>query len=751
MGNVSPRAQSGPELPTGTVAFLFTDVEGSTELLRRLGDEYTQLIDEHGRLLLEAFEAHGGRVVDSQADSFFVAFSRVKDAAAAAADAQRTFATHEWPRDVVVRVRMGLHAGEPLLAEERYVGLGVHRAARICAAAHGGQVLLSQAAASLLADNEPPEVSLRDLGEHRLKDFDRPERLSQLVIEGLASEFPALTNLLVDGTPGAPDFRILGSLEVVGAEGPLTLGGQKQRALLGLLLLHAGEAVSTDRIVDELWSEQPPRTATTSLQNFVSQLRKLLGPDVLVTKPPGYLLRVEPDRLDVARFERLLAEARRAEPDERARKLRDALALWRGPPLADLAYETFAQGEIRRLEELRLDALEERIDADLELEQGGELVGELEALVGQHPARERLRGQLMLALYRSGRQAEALQAYHDGRRALVDELGIEPSPALQQLYRSILRQETALQSAPPPVPVDDHFADVVKALLAGRLVPVVGAGADSSADGGALPGPGELARFLADRFDCPPEHAGDLARVAEYVALTHGVGPLYDELHALFDREYAPGPVHRLLAETVAVLRERGAPQQLIVTTSFDETLEYAFREAGEEFDVVSYLALGRHRGKFLHMAPNGQATLVDVPNAYAELSPEQRTVILKIHGRIDRQPAREWESFVVSEDDHIDYLAQSDLSTVIPVTLAAKLRRSHFLFLGYPLNEWSLRVFLHRVWGREKVGYRSWAIGPRPQAIERELWRQRGIDIFDVPLEEYVAQLRTRLAAEVQ
>jgi DNA-binding SARP family transcriptional activator len=154
-------------------------------------------------------------------------------------------------------------------------------------------------------------------------------------------------------------FRILGPLEVEDERGPLTLGGQKQRALLALLLLHVGEALAVDRIVDELWGEQPPRTATTSLQNFVSQLRKLLGPDVLVTKPPGYALRLSPERLDLGRFERLVAEARRAEPDDRARKLREALALWRGPPLADLGYETFAQDEIRRLEELRLEALEQ--------------------------------------------------------------------------------------------------------------------------------------------------------------------------------------------------------------------------------------------------------------------------------------------------------------------------------------------------------------------------------------------------------
>jgi DNA-binding SARP family transcriptional activator len=549
------------------------------------------------------------------------------------------------------------------------------------------------------------------------------------------------------------EFRILGPLEVADETGSISLGGQKQRALLGLLLIHAGEVLSTDRIVDELWGEQPPRTAMTSLQNFVSQLRKVLPPDVLVTKPPGYLIRVEPDQLDLGCFERLVAEARRQSAEQRSRMLHEGLALWRGPPLADLAFEAFAQGEIRRLEELRLEALEERIDADLELGGGGELVGELEGLVTQYPVREGLRGQLMLALYRAGRQAEALQAYLDARRALVDELGIEPSPALQQLYRSMLRQEAALERAPPPHPVEDHFGEVVKTLFGGRLVPILGAGVNHPQEpgGDGLPGTAEVARHLAKSFDCPPEHARDLAHVAEYVALTKGVGPLYDELHALFDRDFAPGPVHRALAELAGMLRARGASHQLIITTSFDQVLEQAFADAGEECDVVSYLAFGRNRGKFLHVTADGAATLVEVPNAYSDLSLERRTVILKIFGGIDRGPEREWESFVVSEDDHIDYLAQAEITVVVPVTLAARLRRSHFLFLGYPLHEWSLRVFLHRVWGRERVGYRSWAIGQKPDAIEQELWRQRGIDIFDVSLEEYISGLRSRVEAEVR
>src|SRR6266550_4964392 len=217
---------------------------------------------------------------------------------------------------------------------------------------------------------------------------------------------------------------MLGPLEVTSEGATLELGGPKQRALLALLLFDAGRAVSTDRLIEALWGEQPPRTAPTSLQNFVSQLRKQLGPDLVVTKPPGYLLRIDPLQLDVNCMNALVAEARAAPAGERAAKLREAIEMWRGPPLEEFGFETFAQGEIARLEELRLTLLEERIDADLEAGAAPELAGELEALVGEHPLRERFREQLMLALYRSGRQAEALEVFQQGRKALVDELGI---------------------------------------------------------------------------------------------------------------------------------------------------------------------------------------------------------------------------------------------------------------------------------------------------------------------------------------
>ena len=181
------------ELPVGTVTFLFTDIEGSTQLLKRLGgDRYGEALVDHQTILRAAFAEHGGHEIDTQGDSFFVAFRRAKDAVAAAITCQRRLAEHAWPDGTELRVRMGIHTGEPAAAGERYVGLGVHRAARICAAGHGGQVLLSQTARELLRDDPIPDVSLRDLGEHRLKDMDDPERLYQLVAPGLLETFREL-------------------------------------------------------------------------------------------------------------------------------------------------------------------------------------------------------------------------------------------------------------------------------------------------------------------------------------------------------------------------------------------------------------------------------------------------------------------------------------------------------------------------------------------------------------------------------
>jgi DNA-binding SARP family transcriptional activator len=546
------------------------------------------------------------------------------------------------------------------------------------------------------------------------------------------------------------DFRILGPLEVTADGVPVAISGRNQRSLLTLLLLRAGETVSAERLINEMWGEQPPKTAGTSLQNAVSQLRKSLGPDVLLTKAPGYTLAIRLDQLDLGRFEQLVREGRAAHGPERARLLGESLALWRGPPLADSELETFALGEARRLEELRLAATEEWLDAQLELERHREVVGDVEALLRANPLRERLRAQLMLALYRSGRQADALKTYHEGRRILVDELGIEPGRALQQLYAQILRQERILETTAAVAAEEtaDDSEEVWNAILAGRLVAVLGTGVtlNGGADG-HLPAREQLAAYLARTFDAPREHAGDLAKVAQYVVVTRGIGPLYDELHSIFDRDYEPQPVHRLLAALPPLLRGAGAPQQLIVTTHYDRALEHAFDEAGEAYDVVSYISLGRDRGKFLHRSAEGDERVIQLPNAYADVPLERRPVILKIHGEVDRAPGRMAESFVVSEDDHIAYLAETGLGGVLPVTLAARLRRSHFLFLGYGLLDWSLRVFLHRLWSDGQVDYRSWAVQPAAGPVEREFWKKRGVEPSSRPLDEFVSLLRARLA----
>jgi DNA-binding SARP family transcriptional activator len=244
------------------------------------------------------------------------------------------------------------------------------------------------------------------------------------------------------------DFRVLGPLEAVENGDPLSLPVGKPRALLARLLLGGGRVVATETLIDALWGEHPPASANKLVQVYVSQLRKVLGRDAIETRAPGYRVRLDDGRLDLVRFEALTeAAADSTDTERRAEILGEALSLWRGPALAEFRAEPFARPAARRLAELRLAALEERIDAELELGRHDRLIGELEALVAEEPLRERPRRQLMLALYRSGRQADALAQYREARRLLVDELGLEPTPALQELERAILRRDAALDDA----------------------------------------------------------------------------------------------------------------------------------------------------------------------------------------------------------------------------------------------------------------------------------------------------------------
>lgn len=241
------------------------------------------------------------------------------------------------------------------------------------------------------------------------------------------------------------EFRILGPLEVRRDGERIAIPAPRQRALLGYLLLRANEPVPADELIDQLWGDDAPPAARASLHNHVHALRKLLGATTLGLEPSGYVLHVERGQLDLERFERLAAEARQTEPHERATKLRDALACWRGPPLVEFPTEPFAQYEILRLEEERLSALEDRIDADLELGRHGDVVAELETLVDRCPLRERLWAQLMLALYRAGRQAEALATYRRAHDRFVADLGLEPGVVLRELQRAILVQDAGLE------------------------------------------------------------------------------------------------------------------------------------------------------------------------------------------------------------------------------------------------------------------------------------------------------------------
>lgn len=279
-------------------------------------------------------------------------------------------------------------------------------------------------------------------------------------------------------------FRILGPLEVERDGRLLILGGAKQRAVLAVLLSRANRVVSRDLLIDAVWGERPPETAYSALQGYVSALRKTLGPDLIVTRTPGYVLETDPASIDIGSFESLVAEATDALAAGDARRAREsfgrASALWRGEPLADLNTAAFVQTERVRLEELRISAVEGGLDADLALGRDAELVPELQALVREHPFRERLRGQLMLALYRSGRHAEALDVYQQGRRLLAEELGLEPGEGLKRLERAILEQDPALvapaRTAAPraeAVPIA-RKTTITRALVAALAVALLG-------------------------------------------------------------------------------------------------------------------------------------------------------------------------------------------------------------------------------------------------------------------------------------
>ncbi|MBI3799631.1 MAG: SIR2 family protein [Deltaproteobacteria bacterium] len=323
--------------------------------------------------------------------------------------------------------------------------------------------------------------------------------------------------------------------------------------------------------------------------------------------------------------------------------------------------------------------------------------------------------------------------------------------------------QALVEALSPSEPLDAHYTRVLKAIVDGRVVPFLGAGvnlwerlpAGPWRRGQDLPSGGQLSTYLIEEFDYPKEETADLLRVSQYVTVMTGSGPLYEKLHILFDADYPPTPLHEFFATLPSALCKKESPPryQLLVTTNYDDVLERAFLAAGESFDVITYMADGDHSRKFLHRLPDGEIRLIDRPNEYVALPIEmpslvmKRPVILKIHGTVDRvEPER--DSYVITEDHYIDYLTHTNISNLMPKALVAKLTRSHFLFLGYSLRDWNLRVILRRLWGERKLTYKSWAIQKDPDRLEREFWSKRDVDIYAVSLENYIAALNKRVDA---
>ncbi len=326
--------------------------------------------------------------------------------------------------------------------------------------------------------------------------------------------------------------------------------------------------------------------------------------------------------------------------------------------------------------------------------------------------------------------------------------------------------------------LESHFRLVVKAIQDGKLIPFLGAGVNLCGRPGSvrwesgqrtyLPSGRELAAYLADTAaypqtarcnkcgePLPQALTMDLLRVAQFIEAMAGSGELYADLHKLFDADYPPPLVHQFLASLAAQppARNPSAGYPLIVTTNYDDLMERALR--GQEYDVVTYVAEGEHRGLFLHWPPGAgtKPVVIETPNEYREVSTALRPVIMKIHGTVDRRPidpSQDAEdSYVITEDHYIEYLTRTDLSGLVPVHLLERLRNSHFLFLGYGLADWNLRVILHRIAaGRAARKLKSWAIQLHPDDLERKFWDRRDIDILDMPLEEYIATLQARVEA---
>jgi hypothetical protein len=312
--------------------------------------------------------------------------------------------------------------------------------------------------------------------------------------------------------------------------------------------------------------------------------------------------------------------------------------------------------------------------------------------------------------------------------------------------------------------LDHHVHVAARRLLKGMVVPLLGAGVNACGrptdftwnhrDKQHLPTGGELATYLATEFDAPEELAKtDLIRVSQFIdSVESSGGELYKTLHEIFDADYEPGPVHTFLARTAPLLRERNE-LQVILTTNYDDLLERAFEEAGEDYDLITYIASSpkEYRGRFMHWAPGEPPpppTVIESANDY-RLGPDKRTVIVKLHGAVQRRPPEE-DNYVITEDDYIEYLTHTDITSQLPSVVTDKLRNSSYLFLGYGMKDWNLRAILRRIWGEQLQTNGSWAIQRDVDRIEKAFWEKRTVEILQLDLEEYIELLSVALDGRI-
>ena len=497
-------------------AFLIADLRGYTHFSDTRGDEAAaRLTTRFLTLAREAVSARAGEVLDVRGDEVLAMFDSAREAIVAAVslrDALEGEATQELP----LLAGIGIDAGEAVAVEEGgFRGRALNMAARLCARARPGEILVTPELAHVAGSIEG--LLFEERGPVRLKGISRPIRLNAVVPTSIAApgeRRPPLTQGI--------ELKVLGPMEGLEGGRPVELGGPKRRLVLAHLILRANHVVPVEALVDSLWGDDPPASARGAIQSHISHLRTTIGAERLEGRAPGYVLHAETEEVDVLQFEGLLRRARRAlgtDPVRAAATFEEALALWRGPPLADLADAPGLSGEISRLEELHLSAVEDLLGARLAEGDQADVIADLERLTRQHPHRDRLWCHLMLGLYRSGRRSEALDAFDRARSILADELGIDPSAEMRELQDRIRRQDPSLELTG-------------RALRSYRLLEPIGEGASGMVWRALDPGVGrEVAvKQIHPRFADDPDFVRRFDQEAQNVArIEHPyVVPLYD-------------------------------------------------------------------------------------------------------------------------------------------------------------------------------------------------------------------------------